>query len=63
MQHRFAKLALYSVIGMALMALLTCTAFAQGDTALLRGTVMDSSGAFIPHAKVTLTNDATNVPE
>jgi hypothetical protein len=63
MQHRFAKLALYSVIGMALMALLTCTAFAQGDTALLRGTVMDSSGALIPHAKVTLTNDATNVPE
>ncbi len=35
---------------------------AQGvDTALLRGTVADPSGAFIPGATVTMTDDATKV--
>ena len=63
MQQRTAKLVSHGVTSLVLMAMLTCTAFAQGDTALLRGTVMDSSGALIPHAKVTLTNDATNVAE
>src|SRR5713226_9371455 len=37
--------------------------FAQGDTALLRGAVMDSSGAVIPNATVTMTNVATGVAE
>ena len=39
------------------------TAFAQGDTALLRGTVVDATGAVIPHAKVALTNEATNTSD
>ena len=37
---------------------------AQGsDTALLRGTVTDSSGAVVPRATVTMTNVATGVSE
>src|SRR4051812_20803522 len=37
-------------------------AFGQATfTAQLRGTVRDSSGAIIPHAKVTATDSASNV--
>ncbi len=37
---------------------------AQGvDTALLRGTVLDSSGGVIPGASVTITNQGTGVSE
>jgi Carboxypeptidase regulatory-like domain len=34
--------------------------FAQVDTGTISGTVMDQSGAVIPHAKVSLTNIGTN---
>ena len=38
--------------------------FTQGtDTALLRGTVTDASGAVVPNASVTMTNIATKVAE
>src|ERR1700719_3334343 len=35
-------------------------AFAQFDTGTITGTVTDSSGALIPHARVTLTNEGTS---
>ena len=38
--------------------------FAQADfSAQLRGTVQDTTGAVIPNASLTITNDATQVPE
>src|SRR5262245_15194926 len=39
----------------------TAAAFAQSDRGVLTGTVSDSSGAVIPGATVTATNQATNV--
>ena len=63
MQPRIARSLLYGALAMALMLSFTSAAFAQGDTALLRGIVMDSSGAAIQHAKVTLTDDTKGVPE
>ena len=45
-------------------SLLPTRAFAQGtDSALVRGTVTDSSGASIPGATVTMTNDGTQISE
>ena len=45
-------------------SLFSSKAFAQGvDTALLRGTVTDSSGAVIPGATVTMTNVGTGISE
>src|SRR5438445_11726091 len=57
-----------SVLGVLLFALaassLPSRVMAQGsDTALLRGTVTDSSGAVVPRATVTMTNVATGVSE
>src|SRR5437867_5989435 len=44
--------------------LIPSMAMAQGtDTALLRGTVMDSTGAVIPGATVSMTNVGTNVAQ
>ncbi|PYT29446.1 MAG: hypothetical protein DMG58_16305, partial [Acidobacteria bacterium] len=44
--------------------LVSSMAMAQGtDTALLRGTVMDSTGAVIPGATVSMTNVGTNVAQ
>ena len=40
--------------------LLFVSSFAQAQSAALRGTVTDSSGAIIPAAKLTVTNTATN---
>jgi len=39
----------------------TATLFAQTPTAVVNGTVVDSSGATVPDAKVTVVNQATNV--
>src|SRR5690242_9000315 len=45
-------------------ALFPSLLMAQGsDTALLRGTVTDSTGAVVPGATVTMTNVATGVSE
>jgi len=58
---------IFSISVISTLSLIACfapTASAQGlDTALLRGTVTDSSGAIIPNATVTMTNVATSVAE
>jgi hypothetical protein len=41
--------------------LMPATAFAQGTTSRVTGTVTDTSGAAVPGATVTLTNEGTNV--
>jgi hypothetical protein len=60
-----AKIFFISV--MSALVMMSCfdpMASAQGlDTALLRGTVTDSSGAVIPNAALTMTNVATGVSE
>jgi hypothetical protein len=40
---------------------LAAPAFAQGTTSRVTGTVLDASGAVVPEANVTLTNEATSV--
>src|SRR5215467_3713980 len=56
-----------NILVISAMLALSCynpVANAQGlDTALLRGTVTDSSGAVVPGATVTMTNVATGVSE
>ncbi len=44
-----------------LFVLVQCAAFAQTNTGVVVGTVMDASGALLPKAQVTLTNKATGV--
>lgn len=46
-------------IGCALLA--GSSVIAQVDTGTIEGTILDSSGAVIPNAKVSLTNQATNL--
>lgn len=43
------------------LTLTAISAFSQGTTSRLDGTVVDSSGALVPAATVTLTNEGTNV--
>src|SRR5437868_5133549 len=53
-------------LALAILGVLFCASpiMAQGvDTALLRGTVTDSTGAVIPNVVVTMTNVATGVSE
>ena len=45
---------------LVLFAILPC-AFAQGGSATIQGIVTDRSGAVVPHASVTIRNQATNV--
>jgi len=61
----FLGLSLLSVLSGAMAGLIfPAHSWAQGtDTALLRGTVTDPSGAVIPGATVTMTNDATSVSD
>ena len=44
-----------------LVSLTTLTAWAQGTTSRVAGTVTDASGAAVPGATVTLKNEGTNV--
>src|SRR5689334_5593820 len=64
-QSQLIRVWLWSVLSIALATLaLPGHTRAQGtDTALLRGTVTDSSGGVIPAATVTMTNDGTKVSE
>src|SRR5713226_1109727 len=52
-----------SAVLVALLAtwLFSVSAIAQVDAGAVRGTVTDSTGAVVPNAKVTLTNDATGL--
>ena len=61
----FLRVTVWSVLSVLLVtAAFSSRARAQGtDTALLRGTVTDPTGAGIPGASVTMTNDATKVSE
>src|SRR5579864_7070589 len=63
MRRREGKISVLVVLLLALaVSFYPSRAFAQGlDTALLRGTVTDSSGAVIPNVMVTMTNVATGV--
>ncbi len=62
MPHANAR-ALWAVFGiLLLLASVAPNSFGQASyTAQLRGTVTDPSGAVVPKAKVTITEDATNV--
>jgi hypothetical protein len=48
-------------LGILLLLSLPSRAVAQLDTGEITGTVEDPSGAVVPHARLVLTNDATNV--
>src|SRR5260370_22297893 len=53
-----------SILAVLITALFPAFLVAQGsDTALLRGTVTDASGAVVPNVTVTMTNVATGVSE
>ena len=54
-KSRFAKVLLCAIFVM----LLTSPVEAQVDTGAILGTIRDQSGAVIPNAKVTITNEAT----
>ncbi len=52
---------LYALACLAILFTVIGSAYAQGTTSRVTGTVSDSSGAVVPGAAVTLTNEATNV--
>src|SRR5216684_9192091 len=53
-----------SILAVLITALFPAFLVAQGsDTALLRGTLTDASGAVVPNVTVTMTNVATGVSE
>ena len=60
MRQRHANgLAITAILMASVVSGFTPTALAQGlDTALLRGTVTDVTGAVVPNAMVTMTNVA-----
>src|ERR1700737_3782887 len=62
MRSREAVMRLVSIGALCLLLLhfFTAVAFSQA-TSRVTGTVLDSSGAVVPNAAVTLTNEATNV--
>jgi Carboxypeptidase regulatory-like domain/TonB dependent receptor len=53
---------LVSLITLVALLLVAAAAFGQASyTAQVRGTVKDQSGALVPHATITITNDATGI--
>lgn len=48
-----------SVLSLALL-LLAPLAYSQSDNSSISGTITDSAGAVVPHASITVTNEATN---
>lgn len=62
--HIRTRILVFSAVVFAAVFRFVPAAMAQGiDTALLRGTVTDSTGAVVPGATVTMTNVATGVSE
>lgn len=51
------------LIGFSLIGFVCAAAWGQTSTSRISGTVLDASGAVVPRAAVTLTNDATGVSE
>ncbi len=49
-----------SLLFMAVPAMLAMTCMAQSPTGTIRGTILDSSGAVVPNATITITNTQTN---
>jgi hypothetical protein len=63
-QVRFRNFVLFSFIYLVILAVIggvTQSALAQSATGQILGTVIDSTGAVIPNATVTVSNSATNV--
>jgi hypothetical protein len=59
MLHPFRNVMTCFLLMLALCLLFTCNMWAQGGTGELSGVVTDPSGAVVPNAQVTLSNDAT----
>src|SRR5205823_13311198 len=59
MQHPFRNAATFSMLMLTLCVLFTCSMWAQGGSGELSGVVTDPSGAVVPNAQITLSNDAT----
>ena len=48
-----------TVLGLAAMFAVHSSVLAQSDTSTIAGNVKDSSGAVVPHAKITIQNEGT----
>jgi hypothetical protein len=59
MQHPFRNAATCLLLMLTLCVLFTCNMWAQGGTGELSGVVTDPSGAVVPNAQITLSNNAT----
>jgi len=59
MLHPFRNAVTCFLLMLALCLLFTCNMWAQGGTGELSGVVTDPSGAVVPNAQITLSNDAT----
>ncbi|HEX3986191.1 MAG TPA: TonB-dependent receptor [Acidobacteriaceae bacterium] len=57
------RMPLCSLCAVALLGVMWCGAARAQETSTINGTVTDPSGAVVPHAKVTLTNQETGSPQ